>query len=244
MRVLVLLAGSSEQFFNKGFNYPKYLIEILGKPMIEHVIDNLKTIKNAQFTFVTLKDDCRKFHLDNVINLLIPDAKVIQIEKIAKGAACSALLAIEDIDNDKSLLIINGDQIIDIDISDAINKFKKDDLDGGIITFNSVHPRWSYVRLDEKGYVIETAEKRPISMFATSGAYYFKNGHDFVNAAMKMIEKDANVNDLYYICPSYNEMILNQALIGTYHIEREKYLSLASVDGVKHYEKYLGAKNA
>ena len=54
-------------------------------------------------------------------------------------------------------------------------------MDGGVIVFDSVHPRWSFVRVDKAGFVIETAEKRPISRLATAGFYYFRRGADFVD---------------------------------------------------------------
>jgi dTDP-glucose pyrophosphorylase len=239
MQVLVLLAGSSEAFSDKGYTYPKYLVEINGKPLIEYVINTIKDLCNAKFIFAVLKEDCEKFHLDSVIDLLIPSAKIVQIEQVARGAACTALLAIEYIHNDEPLLIINGDQIVDVDIFKAIQQFQAENLDGGIITFDSVHPRWSYVRLNDENLVIEASEKRPISKYATAGTYYFRKGSDFIKATMSMIEKDANVNGLYYVCPSYNEMILNQAKIGTYHIEREKYISVATPEGIENFKKYL-----
>ena len=242
MNILVLLAGNSSEFFNKGFLYPKYLTEVQGTPLVEHVIKSYENLKDSNFIFTVLKEDCDRFHLDNVINLLIPDATVIKIEELTRGAACTALLAIDSINNDESLLVVNGDQILDVNFARIIDSFMQENLDGGIITFNSVHPRWSYVRLDENGFVIEAAEKRPISKHATAGVYYFKKGSEFVESAMNMIEKDANVNDLYYVCPSYNEMILKQRKIGTCNIDRAQYISVATPDDISNFLKHLENK--
>lgn len=244
MNILVLLAGSSTEFYNQGFLYPKYLTEINGKPLIEHVISSLKSFKKENFIFCLLKEDCQRFHLDNVVRLLIPNAEIIQVENMTKGAACTALLTIEHINNDEELFIVNGDQILDAELTEAIKEFRSKDFDGGIITFDSVHPRWSYVRLNKDNLVIEAAEKRPISKHATAGSYYFRNGKDFVSSAMSMIEKDASVNGLYYVCPAYNEMILALSKIGIYNIPREKYLSVASPEGVKSFANYLEKKEA
>jgi len=242
MNILVLLAGNSAEFFNKGYLYPKYLTEIQGKPLVEYVIKSYEALKNSNFIFTVLKEDCDRFHLNNVINLLIPEAKIINIEEVTKGAACTALLAIEDINNDKPLLIVNGDQILDVNFARVMDSFNQQNLDGGIITFDSVHPRWSYVRLDENNFVIEAAEKRPISKHATAGVYYFRKGSDFVDSAMNMIEKDANINNLYYVCPSYNEMILKQQNIGIYNINREQYISVATPEDISNFIKYLEHK--
>jgi len=93
--------------------------------------------------------------------------------------------------------------------------------------------------LDEHGYVIEAAEKRPISRYATAGIYYFREGRRFVKAAMEMIKKDAHTNSIFYVCPTFNELILEQAKIGVYKISRDAYFSIATPEGVQVYEEYL-----
>lgn len=102
--------------------------------------------------------------------------------------------------------------------------------------FRSVHPRWSFVALDKDGYVNETSEKRPISDMATAGCYYFKHGKDFVEAAFNTIRKDVNYNGSYYICSTYNELILTQKKVGVYEIPSKDYVSFATP---QMYENYL-----
>jgi dTDP-glucose pyrophosphorylase len=87
--------------------------------------------------------------------------------------------------------------------------------------------------------VIEAAEKRPISRYATAGVYYFRQGKAFVQAAMEMIKKDAHTNGIFYVCPTFNELILEQAKIGVYKISRDSYFSIATPEGVQVYEEYL-----
>jgi dTDP-glucose pyrophosphorylase len=242
MRVLVPMAGPNELFKESGYAYPKNLIEIQGRPLIEHVYQNLNSITAEKFIFIINKEEMTRFHLDNVLKLLNPTCSVIAAESNTKGAACSALLAIEEINDDEPLLIANGDQIIFEDLQKIIAKFRNEGLDGGIVTFNSVHPRWSYIRVDENGLVIEAAEKRPISKLATAGLYYFKKGKDFIQAVMNMIRKDAHVNGNFYICPVYNELILRQFKIGHLEIPRQNYFSLTDPQSVQVYEEYLSKK--
>ncbi|MDD3012982.1 MAG: glycosyltransferase family 2 protein [Candidatus Gastranaerophilales bacterium] len=235
MKVLVLLAGNSKNFENQGYIFPKFLIEVDGKPLLQKVIENITTLSDSEFIFVIRKEESERYHYENIIKLLVPNAKVITVENITRGAACTALFAIDLINKDEPLIITNGDQYIHEDLDKAIKNFKDRDLDGGIITFDSVHPRWSYVRLDDENFVIETAEKRPISKYATAGFFYFKNGKDYVEAAKNMIRKDAQVDGLYYVCPTYNEMILNHAKIGVYQIDRDNYYSFSTAQGVESF---------
>ncbi len=76
------------------------------------------------------------------------------------------------------------------------------------MTFEASHPKWSYARVDETGKVLETVEKKVISNHATVGLYYFKKGKEFVEAAQSMIHKNIRYNNEFYICPTYNELLL------------------------------------
>ncbi len=239
MRVLIPIAGPYDAFKEKGYLYSKNLIEVQGKPLIQHVYEKLQLLPEAKFIFIVNREEIERFHIDNVLKLLSPSCTIFTAENTTAGAACTALLAIEEIENNEPLLIVNGDQIIEHNIAEIIEVFNRRALDGGIITFDSVHPRWSYVKVDEQGYVVEAAEKRPISRMATAGFYYFKHGYDFAQSAMETIRKDARVDGKFYICPCYNEMVLKQQKIGIFTIPRSEYFSLASPQGVEEYEKHV-----
>ena len=241
VNVLVPMAGQTMFFEKHKYPYPKSLIEIDEKTMIEHVINNLSAVHNInQFIFVVNDEDCRKHHLDNILNLLTKEqCQVIKIRKETKGAACSALLAIKHINNDDELIIANGDQIFMDDLNKVLEIHRTNNLDAAVIIFNSVHPRWSYVRLDDNSLVIETAEKRPFSKQAIAGFFYFKKGSFFIKAAMNMIKKDASVNGAFFIAPSLNEMVLDKKRIGVYTIDNDKYHTFHSPQKINEYEKKL-----
>ncbi len=241
MRAIILFSGDDKAFKEGGYIYPKNLTEINGIPMIETVLKGFGDIIEAsdQLLLTMRQTEIDKYHTAQVARLLYPEVKIVSIPNIAQGAACAVLLAAADIDNDEELVIMNGDIIIEQDLLPAIEDFRKRNLDGGAITMESVHPRWSFVKCDENGYMIEAAEKRPISKNATLGIYYYKHGHDFVEAAKNMIRKDACVNGIFYICPVFNELILMQKKLGIYGINRENYYSLANPAGVENYLKHL-----
>lgn len=237
VNILIPLAGKN-QFFNESeYPYPKPLIEINDKTIIEHIINNFDTIKkDKQFIFIVNNDDCKKYHLDNVLNLLTNQTcKIIKVDNETRGAACSAMMAIEYIDNDIPLIIANADQILDENLDDIVSSFEN--VDGGVVSFDSVHPRWSYVKLDEKNYIVETAEKRPLSKHAIAGFYYFNRGKDFISSAMNMIKKDANVNGLYYIAPTLNEMILENKKLIIKKIDNKKYHTFYTPQKIQEYER-------
>jgi dTDP-glucose pyrophosphorylase len=239
MNILMLMAGSSTAFQDAGYAWPKMLIEVDGKPLVEHIIAGCRSLHTPdnQFLFMIRQQEQRTHHLGTVIQLLMPDARLVEIDQQTAGAACSALLAIEQINMDTPLLIMNGDQLIRTNLQQTVADFAARGLDGGIITFRAVHPRWSYVRTDANGLVTEAAEKRPISNQATAGAYWFRRGSDFVTAAMAMIRKDAQVDGAFYVCPVYNEMVLMQKRIGISEINPADYISFTTPQTLRAFER-------
>lgn len=241
MNILIPMGGSDEAFRKQGYPYAVPLIEIARRPLIEHALAPFQPLDGARMVFVIRKEDDLRFYLREVLHLLRPGAEVIRADGPTAGAACTALLAIEQIENDDELLIANADQILDFDVQAVIDRFRARALDAGTVVFDAVHPRWSFVKTDENDMVIEAAEKRPISRNATAGFYYFRQGRFFVDAAKKMIRKGASVNGNFFVCPSLNEMVLSQMRVGVERIDRAQYISLATPQSVDDYENKLKA---
>lgn len=240
MNVVIPIAGTNTA--NDETEYIKSLQEIDNKTILQYVFDSLKDIKADHFVVVIRRCDVNKYHLDSIVKLLRPDAEIVVAEGKTMGAACSCLLAIDKLDLSQPLLISGSDQILIAPLKDIIGEFEQKNYDAGVVIFDDIHPRWSYVRLNKDNLVIEAAEKHPISRNATAGFYYFKKTEDFIKSAEKMILKNASVNGSYYICPALNEMILAQEKIGVYRIEKAQYYSLRHSSGMEAYRNYIKEK--
>jgi dTDP-glucose pyrophosphorylase len=239
MNIVILMAGTNKDFEERGYFYPNYLLEIQNKPLIQLIIESIESFTDSRIIFIMRKEDNIKYALGDVVHVLAPQGEIITIEGSTKGAVCTALFAIDDINTNEELLVVNGDQLIKGSIGLAVDNFRGRNLDGGIITFKSVHPRWSFVAIDTDGMVIQTSEKRPISDIATAGCYYYKDGRDFISACFGVIEKDIQAQGRYFISSTYNEMILRQKSIGIYEIMFENYISFANY---QMYENYITRK--
>lgn len=235
------MAGGTPYFDQAEYPFPKPLIEIGNTPIIQKAIQYLERISgDKRFIFLVQGDDCSKFHLDSVLKLLTDgQGVIIKMTKETRGAACSALMAIDHINNDEPLLIMNYDQIIEEDINTILSFFQDNQYDAGVVTFETIHPRWSYVRLDNAGNVVEAAEKRPISKNGIAGCYYFRKGSDFVDAVMKMIRKDSMVNGSFYVAPCLNEMVLANRKIGIYPIDIDSFHTFYTPQKIKEYEEKI-----
>ena len=219
LNVLIPMAGAGSRFEKAGYTFPKPLIEVNGKPMIQVVVDNLSLDSN--YTFIVQKEHQAKYNLNTVLSMIVGDnsVNIIPIDGITEGAACTTLLAKNIIDNDNPLIIANSDQFVDWNSSEFMYKMQEMDVDAGILTFESTHPKWSFAKINGDGFVTEVAEKNPISNIATVGIYYWKKGSDYVKYAEQMIKNNTRYNNEFYVCPVFNEAIKDNKKIITYNID-------------------------
>ena len=218
MNVLIPCAGRGNRFKEAGYTFPKPLIEVShNKTMIQMVIENLNI--HARHIFIIQKEHNEQYNFKQMLNLLSPGCEVIEVESVTEGAACTALLAEQFINNDEPLLIANSDQYLVWNSNEFMYSMEADNTDGGLATFTATHPKWSFAKLDEHGYVSEVAEKNPISDIASTGIYWWNKGSDFVKYAHQMIDKNIRTNGEYYLAPSYNQAIKDGKKIKVYHIK-------------------------
>ena len=216
LNVLIPMAGAGSRFEQAGYTFPKPLIEVRKKPMIQVVVENLNI--KANYIYVVQKSHREKYNLDALLSLITPGCKVVETEGMTEGAACTALLAKEHINTDAPLFFANSDQFVEWDSNEFLYKMNETNADGGIVTFEATHPKWSFAKINKQGLVTEVAEKKPISNISTVGFYYWKQGSDFVKYAEQMINKNIRVNNEFYVCPVFNQAIEDNKKIRTFNI--------------------------
>lgn len=205
LNIVIPMAGLGSRFMHEGYELPKPLIDVKGKPMIKVVIDALGL--NACYTFIVRDRHVEKCNIDYMLKLMEPGCSVIQLDDLTEGAACTVLRASLIFNNQEPLMIVNSDQYIEWNYVEFMQKMYLKDADAGILTFTDTANKWSFAKLGDDGYVTEVAEKRPISDKATCGIYYWKHGSDFFKYANQMIDKNIRTNNEFYVCPVFNEAI-------------------------------------
>ena len=147
MQVLIPMAGEGSRFAKEGFTFPKPLIDVEGKPMIQRVVENLDF--DATYIFLVPKEHLEKYSgikstLDRITN---GKFRIVEVDGLTEGAACTALLAKGEINNDDDLLIANADQIIEYrpENFQYIKNFST--VDAIVFCFHAVHPKWSFVKI-------------------------------------------------------------------------------------------------
>lgn len=238
LHIIVPLGGKATRFQERGFTFPKPLIEVGNRSMIEVVLENLAPPQPCQFTFICRKEHLTQFYLGDMLRLLAPGCSIIPLEHDTAGALCSVLLAVDSMKADDELLVANGDQFIRSSLDPFYRTCRDKGTDGCILTFSATHPRWSFVRTNPAGEVTAVAEKRPISKQATAGLYYFRRSEDFLTAAEKMLVKGLTTAGQYFIAPVYNELILAGKRVTTYHLPDETMYSLGTPEDLSVFCDY------
>ena len=209
--------GSRLQNFDP---YPKPLVKVLGKTIVEWSIETLGI--DGNYIFCCKKEHIEKFKIDKLLKKIIPNCKIVSIDYQTKGTAQSVLEAIKLIDNDDELIISDTDHYLNWN-SEFFNKeIRKKDIDGCVMVFPEEYTskKASYVKIDGDGYVIKSAEKQPISKIATVGVHYFKKGSDFVKYANQMIDNGLEFNNEFYVTPVYNLFVKENKKIITFPVKK------------------------
>ncbi len=233
INIVIPIAGENTFFQELAFPVP--LMEINGKTIIEHLMENYASIEDKRFIFILKECDTRKFHLDESLKRLDDTCKIITVANETKGAACSVMLASEYIDNDTPLIIANVNQLFDVNLKNAVEYFSH--FDAGVITFTSIHPKYSYAKTNAENNVIQVAEKQPISKNAIAGFFYFSKGRDFIKASENMIKKDVNYGGQYFVATALNELILQNKNVTIFAIDKSAYHIFYNLEKIREYER-------
>lgn len=240
MKILILAARGERATDNE--DEPLWFAEVRGVPFIELLFKKTSGVRGARTVVALSAAQSERHRLVDVVSLLNPGATVLSIEHPTMGATCTALLAIDHINSEEELLIINGDELLDIDFEVTVSDFRNRGWSAGTLYFSSIQPRYSFIRVTPDHLVTEAAEKRPISRNATAGFYWFLHGSDFVRAAMDQIRNNDLVDGHFYVCPSLNELILRELPVGALEIQAEKYHPLKTARQVGQLESNLDLK--
>jgi dTDP-glucose pyrophosphorylase len=218
LTIVVPMAGRGSRFADAGYTDPKPLIPVNGSPMIKLVIDNLRPNRPHRFVFVCQRAHVGAYGLEAKLGKWAPGCRIVQLDGVTEGAACSVLTAEAFLD-ETPLMIANSDQFLDVDMDAYLDAAAG--LDGMIMTMTANDPKWSFVAVDGQGFATELAEKVPISDEATVGVYNFAHGRNFARGAREMIARGLRVNGEFYVAPVYNMLIQKGARFGIYNIGAE-----------------------
>ena len=242
MKVIMPIAGLGSRFTKEGITTPKPLIKILGKPMARWSADSIPFANPEDFIFIVRREHIEQYKVDEELKKMFsPDVKIVVIDYVTDGAACTALLAKEFIEEDEPLIVTDCDHYFENEEYIKLIQNIPEDVKGIIPVFEAEGDKWSFSKFDENKVISQVAEKVKISDHANIGAYYFRHGRDFIKAAEDMIRKNIRVNNEFYVAPIYNQLIENGDKILA--AVSEKVYGLGTPEDVKIFEKEHKVEN-
>lgn len=237
---MIPMAGMGSRFVSAGYTLPKPFIDVLGKPMILRVMENL-ALPDTRFVLLARKEHIEKNQ--EIIRSIQSqyDATFVPIDKLTEGTACTVLYGRAFLAKDMPVVIANSDQIVDNCFTQYIEDARDRNLDGSILTFtdHELNPKWSFAKVNNEDLVTEVQEKKAISKFATVGIYYFRRADELIDSIVQMIIENDRTNNEFYICPAYNYMIRLGKKIGIFNINYSQMHGLGTPDDLK---KYIDSK--
>ena len=241
MKVVYLIGRNT--FSLPDGEYPFFLTEVNHETVLEFLIRKTDQLDGVSSVFCIYGDLIRKFNLKYLIRELLPDPQIVPVNGETQGSLCTAMLSCQHIDNEDEVLLLAIDDFVDVSYREIVDYFRQGNFDAGVVSFRSVHPRYSYVRLGENAEPVEFCEKKPISRNALASFYYFKHGRDFMEAAKDVIRKDSPLNGRFYISMAFNELILKQKSIGVFQIPSSSFHPLKSeIEMASYIAKYQGGE--
>lgn len=217
INIVIPMAGRGQRFIDAGYTTPKPLLKIGDKEIIGHIIDSMR-VPNAQFIFIVRQDHCDEYQLDKKLLEFEPNAKIVKINEVTQGSVCTVLLAKEHFNDNNPVIIKDCDEITNWDPYHFFEFVDRNKADGAIVTIHTEKPSFSFARVNHRGEILETAEKRAISNYGSVGIYYFARGTDLIRYAQRMIDKDIRTNNEFYTAPVYNQFIQDLKVILNYPV--------------------------
>ena len=237
MKIIIPMSGKGKRYNDAAFHGPKPLIEIDGKPMIQHVV-NLFSPQD-EFIFICNEHHLQTTNMQEIITKLVPKYKIISVtdEQIAGGPIHTCSHAFNLIEDDEEVIVNYCDFVVQWNYEDFLAKVRSIPCAGAIPSFKGFHPAslgdtyYAYLKADKENYITELREKEPFSEnrmndYASTGTYYFKNGSLLKKYAKQVMDLGMNVKGEAYVTLPYILMI--QAGLNILNYEVEKFICLGT----------------
>lgn len=233
------MAGEGSRFLKEGWITPKPLIELHGIPLFKRAIGSV-AVEGApmKYSFIVRKEHIDKYHIDEQIKAILPEANVFFVEKTTRGAVETCLMAESVIDDADGIVVMDCDlEFRSKGYTEGIKTILQQPVEqangGMLVSFESLEPRYSYAEVDENMIVKRTAEKEVISNHALCGAYFFSTGKGFLSAAHRLLNEPVFTKPEFYVSLLYNYLLANGEMVKL--ATMEDYRSYGTPEELKRY---------
>ncbi len=213
MRAIIPVAGFGTRLKPHTLTHPKVLLNVGGKPIISHIVEKLlqENITEATFIVGYLGDKIR-----NYITETYPELKADYVEQKELLGLGHAIYQAAQTFNNEEIVIILGDTIFDVDLSQITN------LETSSLGVKEVEdPRRFGVAELENGIITKLIEKpqNPTTNLALVGLYFIKNSPLLTKSLEELFDKDIKTKGEYQLTDALQIMINKGEIFSTFPVE-------------------------
>ena len=227
MKIIIPMTGIGKRFIDAGYTTPKPLIEVDGKPIIEHVVNLFPNEKDI--IFICNTKHLNETNLREVLKRIAPTGKIVEIPPHKKGPVYAVYQIKDMIDDDEEVIVNYCDFGAYWDYKDFLKHTRERNADGAIPSYKGFHPHmlgkinYAFMR-DDKQWMLEIREKQPftdnrMNEYASDGTYYFKKGSYVKKYFKKLMDEDVNLKGEYYVSMVYNLLVQDGLKASIYEIQ-------------------------
>ena len=227
MHIIIPMSGIGKRFIDAGYKEPKPLIEIEGKPIIEHVCDLFPG--ETKFTFICNATHLAETNMRKILLNIKPNATIVEIPNHKKVQVYAVYLMEQMIEDDEEVIVNYCDFGTYWDYKDFLKHTRNRDADGAVPSYKGFHPHmlgctnYAFMR-DKEQWMQEIKEKEPFTdnrmqEYASNGTYYFKKGSYVKKYFKKLMDHDINLKGEYYVSLIYNLLVRDNLKVSIYEIQ-------------------------
>ena len=233
MIIIIPLGGVGERYKRNGYNKPKALVNIFGKPILFWLIDSLNINKN-NIIYIPYNKEYLHYRFEDLIRKNYPSLnfKFLILENNTRGAAETLNIALKNLSIvDQPIISLDSDNFY---LTDIINLWNHKN---SVIIFNDVckQPLYSYVLMDEYKKINKIVEKEKISNYACCGGYAFTSYKELLKYTQFIIDNNIKQKNEFYTSTVINEMLKNDHVFHAIEIPKKKYICLGTPIQLKYF---------
>jgi NDP-sugar pyrophosphorylase family protein len=250
IQLVIPMAGSSKMFTDAGFHGPKWMIDIDGKPMIQHVTEQFPGV--TDILFICKEDDITDDIRESLEGL--GGSIVVLPHKQAPGCGpVDTLLEIKDhIADDKEVIISYCDHGMVWDFNSFLKQARDGSYAGSMTCYKKFHPHmlgtknlYTFCLGNTDLYLVEdkqefTEERK--DQFVSSDVFYFKTGN-LLKTYLNKATGNPSMNG--FIALVYNLLLEDDLDVCIHEVERMLlWATPEDLDTYNRWSKYFKKKSA
>ncbi|MBI4896199.1 MAG: nucleotidyltransferase family protein [Candidatus Aenigmarchaeota archaeon] len=216
MKAIILCGGFAKRLGSIAQDKPKTLLDMNGKPLLMHILENLATVDAIDHIFIStnqkfgrhLEDFAKTLNLEKKLTVIVEPA-MREDEKLGSIGGLHFLITSQGIDDD--CLVINGDNLLFFTLPDFV-LFAAKKQGSALAVWDAPSrdeaKKFGVVTVNQEGKIIGFEEKpeNPKTLLVSTGCYFFSK-HDVMNIDLYIREgndKDKTGNFIAWLSTRKN----------------------------------------